>query len=131
MTPTSARYPYRGADPPAPYVLLNLAHSTGPEILRDIPALADTGADSTVLPSKLLASLRVPEFGAMTVRSYDDRQDSLKTYIVRLQIRDLPVIELEVIGSDFISTAIVGRDVLNRYDIRLDGPNRVMLVSDT
>ena len=130
MTPKPFRYPYRGADPQAPYVLLNVTHPTEEDTARDIPALVDTGADQTILPTKLLELLRVPESGAATIRGFDNKPDVYKLYVIRLQIRDLPVIELEVVGSEAVTHAIVGRDVLNRYDIRLDGPNRVMLISD-
>ena len=125
-----SRYPYRGADPPAPYVLLNVFHPTDADAVLDVPALADTGADISVIPVAVIASVRAKRLGTIPIRGFDNRPDSLTVYLVRLQVRDLPVIELEVVGSDSVSTAIIGRDVLNRYDIRLDGPNRVMLISD-
>ena len=124
------RYPYAGGNPPAPYVLLNLFHPTDADAVRDVPALADTGADITVIPLAVIGSVRGIPTGTSPILGYDNKPDTLTTFAIRLQIRDLPVIELDVVGSDRVSTAIVGRDVLNRYDIRLDGPNRVMLISD-
>lgn len=124
-----SRYPYAGGNPPAPYVLLNLFHPTDADAVRDVTALADTGADITVVPLSVIGAVNGIPTGTTPVLGYDNKPDRLTTYAIRFQIRDLPVIEVEVVGSDAVTHAIVGRDVLNRYNITLDGPNLVMTIS--
>ena len=123
------RYPYADGNPPAPYVLLNLFHPTDADVVRDVPALADTGADITVIPLSVIASVSGIPSGTAPVLGYDNKPDTLTTYAIRFQIRDLPVILVEVVGSEAVTHAIVGRDVLNRYNITFDGPNLVMTIS--
>ncbi len=124
------RYSYSGPHPAAPFVLLNVFGTTDENTVKNLPALADTGADISVLPIAVLETVRAVRIGDIPIKGFDNRPSKLTLYSIRLQIRDLPVLEVEVVGSDTVTHAIVGRDVLNRYDIRLDGPNRAMTISD-
>lgn len=124
------RYRYAAGQPPAPSVLLNLAHPTTGSAVGDVPALVDTGADQTVLPSSLIAALGLPQADQEVVKGFDGASQLLPTYIVRLQVRDLPSIEFEVIGTDKVGNVVLGRDVLNRYKLTLDGPGQVLEIAD-
>jgi predicted aspartyl protease len=127
----TVRFRFAAGTPPAPAVLLNLSHPVDLTVRApDQAALVDTGADQTVLPARLIAELRLVGRDAVEVRGYDGTARTLPTYLVRLQVRDLTPIDVEVIGSSDVPNVILGRDVLNRYTITLDGPAGRITVSD-
>ena len=126
----SFRYRYAIGTPPSPSVLLNLTHPvTGPRV-EDVPALVDTGADQTVIPERLILALGLIQLDQQLVRGFDGSPRLLPTFLTRIQVRDLPRFDLEIIASPAIENAILGRDVLNRYKVVLDGPGQVMTISD-
>lgn len=46
----------------------------------------------------------------------------LPVYLVRLTVRQLPSLAVEVIASPDESFVLLGRDVLNHFRVLLDGP---------
>jgi len=125
------RFRFAPGTPPAPAVLLNLTHPVDLTLrAHNQAALVDTGADQTVVPARLVTDLRLVERDAVEVRGYDGTARTLSTYLVRLQVRDLPPIDVEVIASSDVPNVVLGRDVLNRYTITLDGPAGRLTVSD-
>jgi hypothetical protein len=124
------RYRYAAGNPPAPSVLLNLAHPVTGRRLADVPALADSGADQTVIPERLVEPLGLLRLDQEVVRGFDGTPQLLPTYLVLLQVRDLAPVEVEVIASPRVDNAVVGRDVLNRYRVMLDEPAMVMTITD-
>ncbi len=126
----SFRYRYAIGTPPSPSVLLNLTHPVTGQRVEDVPALVDTGADQTVIPERLILALGLIQLDQQLVRGFDGSPRLLPTFLTRIQVRDLPRFDLEIIASPAIENAILGRDVLNRYKVVLDGPGQVMTISD-
>jgi hypothetical protein len=93
------RYRYSPGNPAAPSVLLNLAHPVTGQRVENVAALADTGADQTVLPDRLVEALGLLQLDQEVVRGFDGAPQILPTYLVHLQIRDLASVEVEVIAS--------------------------------
>jgi predicted aspartyl protease len=124
------RYRYSPGTPAVPSVLLNLAHPVTGQRVENVAALADTGADQTVIPERVVEALGLLQLDQEVVRGFDGGSQILPTYLVQLQIRDLTPVEVEVIASGRVPNAVVGRDVLNRYTIVLDGPGLVLSISD-
>ena len=121
------RYPYRLPGPnrePAAFVLLRVAAHDSETWHPDVPALADTGADQTVLPTSLTTALGLVPFDFVHVSGFDGVGSDRPVYSVRLVVRDLPPIYAQVIGGWEDEYAILGRDVLNRYRAAFDGPNQ-------
>jgi len=46
-------------------------------------------------------------------------------YLVDAQIGSLTVTEIEVVGDELSDEVVIGRDVLNRLRLLLDGPDEV------
>ena len=110
--------------------MLNLTHPITGQRIGDIPALVDTGADQSVIPDRIVAALGLIQLDQQLVRGFDGTPRTLATYYIRIQVRDLDLIDLEVIASPTVDNAVLGRDVLNRYKVTLDGPALVMTISD-
>ena len=86
-----------------------------------VRAKLDTGADLTAIPTALIERLHLMPAGEIEVEGYDSRRATVRAYDVSLEIDQLNVAGLLVIGfaEDYV---LLGRDVLNRLRILLDGP---------
>lgn len=110
--------------PPAAFVHVNLSSDETGRRVESLPALADTGADQTVLPDRVVSELQLVPFDRVTVSGYNGPAEDCQTYLVRLAVRDLPPVEMTVLASWSESYAILGRDLLNRHRVVFDGPNQ-------
>lgn len=122
-------YRYANEVPPAPYVLVIVSHPDGSATSTDLPAKVDTGADRTIIPTKLAASLGLRLVERVVFTGLADQQIELPIYQAHLLIRDLDPILVEVAASDGVSHVLLGRDVLNRYLVVLDGPDQRLEIS--
>lgn len=124
------RYSYSPGNPPTPAVILNLSNPLSGVEVRDVPALLDTGADITVIPIRFIQALQVPQLDLIPIQGYDEHPVPTPTFSIRLQVRDFPPVDVEVIGAD-VKNAILGRDVFNRYFVTLNGPRLSLELWDT
>lgn len=125
-------YPYRQAGPdrvPAAFVLLRVADHDSDVWHPDIPALADTGADQTMLPRRVVDALGLTEFDTLKVAGFDNTVHERPLYAVQLIVRDLPPVRVPVIGGGEDEYAVLGRDVLNFFRVVFDGPNQRLEIS--
>src|SRR5436190_22952822 len=109
-------------DPPAPFVNVVLRNPISGAELRDVPAQLDCAADRTVLPESVARSLNLPQVGAMKLGGFGGATYTLPVYAVLLGLHDLPIQPFKVAAHAEESWVLLGRDVLNRYRILLDGP---------
>lgn len=117
------RYAYHalGAHPaPFTHVALRNPHETAEA--PDLPAQVDSGADRTVVPQQLIQALGLVQLDQIAVRALDGYTLTLPTYLVQLTVRQQTPFMIEVVGSQGEPWVLLGRDVLNRYRILLDGP---------
>lgn len=108
--------------PPAPYVNLTVsAPGAGPAGIR-ISAQVDTGAFKTVIPAGLVNSLGLSQVRELPVEGLGGAPVLLPTFLVELTIEKLSPTTVEVLASSGEPVVLLGRDVLNRYEISLNGP---------
>lgn len=84
-----------------------------------VPALLDTGADSTVIPQSLARRLRLPAVGIVRVTGVTGTIRRSHVYAARLDVGGLSLVA-RVVGLG--REAIIGRDLLSRLVVSLDGP---------
>ncbi|MDW8029166.1 MAG: retropepsin-like aspartic protease [Armatimonadota bacterium] len=87
--------------------------------------LIDTGADITVMPTAIIAQLGIVHSGDILVSGFDGTTQICPTYLVDLQIGRHQFDLVEVVPT-FTNELILGRDVINQIDIRLNGPQLVL-----
>jgi len=127
MTKSLQTFPYSpGRNPPAPMINIGITNpetrSTATEVF-----LLDSGADITCLKEELLEKLSLEYCGYVKVRSATGEQ-ILRTAAVLLQT---PVGDYELIDVTIASTVkinLLGRDLLNKWKVTLDGPNQQMTI---
>lgn len=108
--------------PPAPVARVSLLHPDTGRAIHDVPMLIDTGADVTMVPREPLQAIGV----AMLPQQY-----SLQGFDGGETVADAAHLSLQFLGKTFRGQfllldqpqGILGRNVLNRLVILLDGPN--------
>lgn len=112
--------------PPAPILLVGLAAPEQAPQVSLQPALIDTGADGTFVPTALLERLQVPVIYATNVRSHLG-QDVRRVPVHRVDILldSVRVPGVEVVSDDWGDEIILGRNALNKLQLFLDGPHQI------
>jgi hypothetical protein len=117
------RYAYnRQVEPPAPFIHVSLKCLETGKSLDNLPALVDTAADRTVIPGRLVALLALVPLEEVLVAGLGGQIFSAPTYKVELTIRMLLPQKVVLIAHDEEPFILLGRDVLNRHRLLLDGP---------
>lgn len=95
-----------------------------------VQAVVDTGADSTVVPIQLIRRLNAPKVDQAVMRSQWGEQRPVSIYALSVQIGPHSFAAMWVIGDDQGEEIILGRNLLNRLKVILDGPAGMLEVAD-
>ncbi|MBI2926010.1 MAG: retroviral-like aspartic protease family protein [Verrucomicrobia bacterium] len=121
------RYRYnQQLSPPAPFVHVSLQGLEGSGAIADLPAQLDTAADMTVIPAALADRLGLVPFGTVQVSAFGGLLTTECTLLARVQIRDHEPEVVKLVSSADETHILLGRDVLNRHRLVLDGPRGVL-----
>lgn len=93
-----------------------------------MPALLDTGSDVTAIPRMLTSVLQLYPISHLQLEDVEAETTTVFTYVIRLTIGDLVIPRLEVVLTG-LGFAVVGRDVLNRLYLLLNGPKQTFEVA--
>jgi clan AA aspartic protease len=107
--------------PPAPSLTVKLTRPLSDRSL-EIQAKLDTGADITILPQYAIDELGLIPSSYVYVQSFDGRRVLRYTYLVNISFQNFEYKMVEVIGIKR-RDALLGRDILNRLKIILNGKN--------
>jgi len=114
-------FPYdHTIQPPAPSLSVLVSNSKGNAPLST-RVTVDSGSSITALPLDALRALKTPAFDYLVVSGYENKETRMRTFIVAVEVAGHRLWPLEVVGLDR-SDGILGRDVLNRFIVTLDGP---------
>lgn len=85
-----------------------------------LPGKLDTGADITLIPPSLVNALQLVPEDSVVMVSYDGTETERTAYFVDLELggHKLECVEVVAVPRDNI---LLGRDVLNRFNITLKG----------
>ncbi len=112
----------RAYSPPMPSLEIYLSLPSGAPRVGPLAALIDTGADGTLVPSKHLRLLESAETDQVWIRSQWGEHRLALGYMVDLHIGALRLPAVHVVRDDRGKEIIIGRDVLNKLRLLLDGP---------
>jgi hypothetical protein len=129
----SVRYNYnRQVAPPAPflYVTISSPHDLSVAV-SDVPAQLDTGADFSVVPSSLVERLRLVQLDETPVAGYGGHVTVEPTYLIGIAVQPYAPVIVRVVASREEPFVLLGRDVLNQFEIVLDGPRLVLEIRST
>ena len=110
-----------GYRPPAPVVNVTLTH---PDSARtcSVRGKLDTGADSLVIPLEVAERLGLESFGNVPVRGYDGSITRRPVYYAHVVVEGFEFKAVRCLATERV-TVLVGRSILNRLIVTLDGPN--------
>lgn len=114
-------------NPSAPVVELGIGLKRG-ETLLSIVALVDSGADATLIPATYLRQIGAIPSDEKWLQSVVGERQIVELYPVALQIGNFAMYT-SVVGDEYGSEAMIGRNVLNHYRVILDGPATVVEIS--
>ena len=123
------RYAYnQQVSPPAPFVHVTVRPPYEGPIGIVIPAQIDTAADLSVIPGRFIEELQLLPLDSVSAVGFGDHLVTLPTYLVEIQVREQEAVTVKVLASRDEPFALLGRDVLNRFTVLLDGPNQILEV---
>ncbi|MCC6603393.1 MAG: retroviral-like aspartic protease family protein [Anaerolineae bacterium] len=116
--------------PPAP--VAEVTFITAAESLRVGPfsALLDSGADATIVPIAYLNEIQALPTVEMALRSQWGERRRVLLYLVDVQIGEVVLPGIEVVGDELSDEIVLGRDVLNRLRLLLDGPAEIANITE-
>ena len=124
------RYRYnQQVAPPAPFVHVTLARPVGDDAIADLPAQLDTAADRTVIPLRLIERLGLVPLEDVPVLGFGGVITNVRAFLVLVSLRGEDSIALRVLGSNDEPHILLGRDILNRYRVMLDGPKLLLEIA--
>ncbi len=93
-------------------------------------ALVDTGADGTLLPKDILASVNPERYHPRRMTGVTGKSILVQTFIVNVIIGDIEISGIRAVAMPVGSEPIIGRDVLNQLIVTLNGLAGVVEISD-
>lgn len=87
-----------------------------------LSGVVDTGADATLVPVKHLQTIGAHRVFEAGLRSQWGERRTIFMYLVDVRISDVTLPGVYVVGDDMGNEMVIGRDVLNRLRLTLDGP---------
>jgi hypothetical protein len=95
-------------------------------VVTDVPAQLDTDADFTVFPARLVEELHLVQLDEAPVAGFGGHILLAPTYLIGLEVQPFDRVLLRAIAERNEQFVLLGREVLNRFRIDLDGPNLVV-----
>jgi len=113
-----------------PFPALTVGLHGEAERLSSVIALLDTGADVTLVPIALLEQVGASEGGLVAIRTHFGEVHHAQHYLVSIEASGILLPGVYVVGDDHGEDVILGRDVLNKLPLFLDGPEQQAEILD-
>jgi predicted aspartyl protease len=98
--------------------------------LGPLTAILDTGADITAVPLTILQQLKAKRFSRGTLRSQWGDSHLMDFYFVELEIGGLRIASIQVATDKTTGEVTLGRNVINKLPLFLDGPHQTTDILD-
>ncbi len=108
--------------PPMPVVEIWLSVPDSNDWQGPFSAIVDTGADFTIVPQSVLHEFNAPYLKRAMLKTQWSQRQPVGLYEVDLRIGELVFPGIDVAGDRASTQILLGRNVLNRLDLRLEGP---------
>jgi predicted aspartyl protease len=121
------KFPYDSHyQPPFPAVQVALHNREEGLRTSSMNALLDSGADASLVPIVFLREVIAPVLTDTRIRSHWGEWRAAQLFVVDVEIENIKLPGIFVVGDEQGDEIVLGRDVLNKLRIFLDGPARVV-----
>ena len=121
------KFPYdRTYSPPAPVIKIRVGVPGGKKISGELSAFVDTGADGTIIPVSYLAEFEIEPDSQRFLRSQWGDRRAVDAYLIDILIGSVHLSPIEIVTDELGEEIIIGRNVLNKLVVTLDGPKRIL-----
>ncbi|PKO22065.1 MAG: hypothetical protein CVU38_11390 [Chloroflexi bacterium HGW-Chloroflexi-1] len=110
-----------GYEPALPVCLVTLSTPLT-DFRVECTAVIDTGADGTIVPIRYLRQIGARRAFEVGLRSQWGERRTVFLHPVDVAIGDLALPGVYVVGDDIGEEVVLGRNVLNKLRLLLDGP---------
>jgi predicted aspartyl protease len=115
-TPYSTDY-----HPPIPMVPVHFGYNGNPFSIGPYDAIVDTGADATIIPETIAKKLHATPLNTGQLRTQWGDMHPVTLYVLDVTIGDQKLPGIVVAGDPTTEEIVLGRDVLNKLQLFLDG----------
>jgi predicted aspartyl protease len=116
--------------PPAPSVEIRLGTPGESLASGSHQALIDTGADISLVPLKHIRPLQTVPDDHRYLRSQWGERRKVAIYSLDIGLGNVRLPAVEVVADERGDEIVLGRNVLNKLVMMLDGPKRVLEIMD-
>ncbi len=107
------KYPYNTRyEPPFPTVQVVLHNNEESVQTTSLLALLDTGSDGTLIPITFLQEILAPALTDTRIRSHWGEWRSVQLFVVDIELGDLKLPNIFVVGDEQGDEVILGRNIL-------------------
>lgn len=114
------------SQPAAPVVPIWIGPPYASLRVGPLQAYVDTGADGTIVPIRHLAPLTLVLADRSLLRSQWGERRLVKTYWLDIAIGEFKLPSIQVVGDEQGDEIILGRNLLNKFVLTLNGPQRLL-----
>ena len=116
------KYPYNGSYyPPIPELKVRLVAPEAGLSTAFLDAIIDTGADATIIPTDYLHKIKASAEDNARLRSPLGDYRTVRMYMIDVQIDDRTLPGIWVVGDEVGDEIVLGRNVINKMRLLLDG----------
>jgi len=117
------KYPYSSRyQPPCPVVEVVLSNSEEGLRTAEMNALLDTGSDGSLVPLAYLQQILAPALVDARIRSHWGEDRAVQLFLVDIELGGLRLPGILVVGDEQGDEVVLGRNILNKLRLVLDGP---------
>ena len=114
--------------PPGPVCGVTIADPQTGGLPVQLPGKVDSGADITVIPKGVVASLQLERKGWSWLRGTASGRHMRPLYVANLQVEGYDVGTLQCVAASR-GNVLLGRGALNYFVLTLDGPNLTLTLA--
>lgn len=116
--------------PPIPTLTVRLYSPVLDTFTSPVEAIVDTGSDASLVPLGRLLELGAEEASPGWLISITGERKPVALFFIDVYVGESALSGIRVIGDPDTNDLIIGRDVLNKLPLFLDGPESNLIIPD-